>query len=135
LRDPDFFRAPRRAPVVRELLRREVDRFRADALRAPVRRFAGLRRVELFRAVALRVAGFRVEALRVARRGARSGGMSEGIPIPESPMPGCSGCIGISSVTGANLPISSSENFDCGDVVWHNAFPSRAQVRVAIDGY
>jgi hypothetical protein len=48
----------------------------------------------------------RVDALRVVRR---SSGMSDGIPMPLFSMPGCSpiGCIGISSVTSANLPVPS----------------------------
>jgi hypothetical protein len=90
---------------VRDEPRREVDFFLPPAFRAPVLRAAGLRRVAVFRALVLRVDRLRVEAFRVVRREDGSG--SEGIPIPVSCIPGCSpmGCIGISSVTSANLPV------------------------------
>ena len=131
-------RPPRRVPELREVLRREVlrrdvDFFRPPALRAPVLRAAGLRRVDVFRALVFRVERFRVEALRVVRR---SSGMSDGIPMPVSSMPGSSpiGCIGISSVTSANLPVSSSNSSE-HVVVWHIAFPRRAQVCARRDTY
>jgi hypothetical protein len=100
-----FLRAALLRPVV----------FRPVVLRAAVRLRLGLRRTVFLLEVRFRAAGLRVEAFRVVRRraGRASGIGSDGIPMPIGSW-GCSGNIGISSVTlFVDLPFESRIASSC----------------------